>query len=185
MNPGADITGREPLRLHVGGEHVRPGWKIVNIKHVPGVDYIGSATDLSVFADGSADAVYGSHIYEHLDYSTEVLRAFREAHRVLRPGGEFMVGVPDLDMLARLFTAPELSVQDKFNVMRMIYGGQTDEWDYHKCGFNMEILAEFLAAAGFREMRRVARFGLFEDVTNMQFAGVDISLNVIAYKAPA
>ncbi len=72
-------TPREPLRLHIGGEAVKPGWKIVNIKQLPGVDFIGSATDLSAFADGTVDEVYGSHIYEHLSYSEEILKALTEA----------------------------------------------------------------------------------------------------------
>lgn len=172
----------EPLRLHIGGEAVKDGWKIVNIKPLPGVDFIGSATDLSAFADGTVDAIYGSHIYEHLDYVTEVLRAFGEAFRVLKPGGQFMVAVPDLEALARLFLEPGLEVRDKFYVMRMIYGGQTDPWDYHKVGYSAEILAQFMAAAGFEAMERVQSFGLFDDTSNLAFLNVPISLNVRAIK---
>jgi predicted SAM-dependent methyltransferase len=172
-----------PLRLHIGGEHVRPGWTIVNIDPaLPNVDVVGSATDLSAFADNSVDEVYGSHVYEHLSYSEELLRAFGEAYRVLKPGGVFKVGVPDLAVLCRLFIEPSLTRDEQLYVMRMIYGGQTDAFDYHKGGYSLELLGEFLHAAGFREIQRVRDFGLFPDTTTMAFRGVPISLNVQAVK---
>lgn len=168
----------EPFRLHIGGAHPYPGWKLLNIQPGPGVDYLGSATDLSSIPSGVVDEVYGSHIYEHLSYGTEVLPAMQEAYRVLKPGGIFKVAVPDLEMLCRLFLTDELTVEDKFKVMRMIYGGQTDPFDYHKVGYSPEILAQYMHAAGFRDMERVGSFGLFPDTSEKSFAGVSISLNV-------
>lgn len=179
------MTHPQPLRLHIGGETIKPGWKIVNIKQLPGVDYIGSATDLSAFADNSADAIYGSHIYEHLDYMTEVLKAFKEAHRVLKPGGAFLIAVPDLDVLTQLFLAPGLDTSQRFYIMRIIYGGQTDPWDYHKVGYSADILANFLAAAGFEFMERVTSFGLFNDTSETTIGNVRISLNARTYKPGA
>jgi predicted SAM-dependent methyltransferase len=173
---------REPLRLHIGGETVKQGWKIVNVKPLPGVDYIGSATDLSAFADATVDEVYGSHIYEHLTYSGELLQALREAYRVLRPGGMIRIGVPDLTVLCRLFLSPDLSTQERFWVMRLIYGGQTDDWDYHKGGYSADLLGEYLHAAGFREITHVDRFGIFEDTTTLAFRDTPISLNLQATK---
>jgi len=178
----ATTTRAEPLSLHIGGETVKDGWKIVDIKPLPGVDFIGSATDLSVFADATVDEIYGSHIYEHLSYSEEVLKAFTEAYRVLRPGGMIKLGVPDLEVLCRLFLSPELTREEKFWVSRLIYGGQTDPWDFHKGGYSGELLGEFLFATGFRDIERVNAFGLFQDTTTLAFKGVPISLNVQARK---
>ncbi|MBI1189749.1 MAG: methyltransferase domain-containing protein [Tepidisphaera sp.] len=175
----------QPLRLHIGGETIKPGWKIVNIKQLPGVDYIGSATDLSAFPANSADAIYGSHIYEHLDYMTEVLKAFKEAHRVLKPGGAFLIAVPDLEALARLFLDPALDSGQRFYVMRMIYGGQTDPWDYHKVGYSLDILANFLGSAGFEYLERVESFGLFNDTSELTIANQRLSLNVRTFKPGA
>ncbi|GJQ29826.1 MAG: generic methyltransferase [Phycisphaerae bacterium] len=172
----------EPLKLHIGGEAPKEGWKILNVQALPHVDYLGSATDLSVIPDGSCSHVYGSHIYEHLAYSGELGVALKEAYRVLRPGGVIMVAVPDLEVLCRLFLRPELDLEQRFFVMRMIYGGQTNAWDYHKVGFNAEILGAFLYDTGFVDVMRVPSFGLFEDTSNTAFEGVPISLNVQASK---
>ena len=41
------------MKLHIGGETPKPGWKILNIQPKPHVDYIGDISDLSQFSDGS------------------------------------------------------------------------------------------------------------------------------------
>lgn len=174
----------EPLRLHIGGEQVREGWKILNIQAKPGVDFVGSATDLSQFADNSVLEIYASHIYEHLGYQKELPDALQEVYRVLKPDGLFRVGVPDLEVLCKLMLNPALGTQEKFHVMRMIMGGQMDEYDFHKVGFTFEIMKEFLVAVGFKEktIRRVPSFGLFKDITDLTMRGQHISLNMIAMK---
>lgn len=170
-----------PLRLHLGGEHVKPGWTIVNAQAKPGVDVVGTVTDLSMFPDGAAAEVYASHVYEHLS-NREVGAALREARRVLAPRGVLMVAVPDLEVLTRLLTHPALPLQDRWHVQRMIYGGQIDAYDFHKTGFTFALLEAVLHEAGFEAVARVADFGLFPDTSRLEFAGVPISLNVRASK---
>ena len=48
----------------------------------------------------SVDAVYHSHVLEHIDRDA-VLPFFTEVRRVLRPGGVHRIVVPDLERLAR------------------------------------------------------------------------------------
>lgn len=55
-------------------------------------------------ADASCDAVYHSHVLEHLDRE-HVAGFLGEIRRVLRPGGMHRVVVPDLEKLARLYLA--------------------------------------------------------------------------------
>lgn len=172
----------ETLRLHIGGEHVKEGWKIVNIQAKPGVDFIGSATDLSRFANGCADEVYGSHIYEHLGYQQELPKAFSEAFRVLKPGGVFRVGVPDLAFLCWMLSSPLFNTEERFGIVRIIYGGQIDAFDFHKVGFTADILGAFMSNAGFVDMARVASFGLFPDTTDLKMFGLPLSLNMEARK---
>ncbi len=51
-------------------------------------------------SDASADAVYHSHVLEHLDRGA-VSGFLSEIHRVLRPGGVHRIVVPDLERYAR------------------------------------------------------------------------------------
>lgn len=172
----------EPLRLHIGGTAPKAGWKILNIQPGPDVDFVGSCTDLGAFADGSARKVYASHVFEHLGYQGELPQALAEVHRILEPGGRLYVSVPDLDVLCRLFVHPELEPAHRFHLMRILYGGQVDAFDFHKVGFTFEILCHFLGKAGFASATRVAGHGLFEDTSRLEVFGQPISLNVVASK---
>jgi predicted SAM-dependent methyltransferase len=169
-------------RLHIGGKGAATGWKLLNIQPGEGVDYVGDIRDLSQFADASFDAVYGSHVLEHVGYQSALGETVRSIHRILRPGGKFFVSVPDLDVLCRLFANEKLGVNDRFHVMRMMFGGQMDEHDFHYVGLNADFLAGFLQRGGFGSIYRVPEFGIFNDTSSMRFQGVPISLNMIAIK---
>ena len=169
-------------RLHIGGVEAKPGWEILNAMALPTTDHVGSAADLTCFPDECFVEVYGSHVLEHLDFKDELQSALREWFRVLAKGGRLYVGVPDLDALARLVLDPKLSLNDRFHVVKVMFGGHVDEYDYHKVGFNFEILRYFLTEAGFTGIERVHSFGLFNDTSSLTFAETPISLNVIAFK---
>lgn len=182
--PAGALAAIEPLWLHIGGEEVKAGWKILNIQAKPGVDFVGSATDLSDFADGSAERIYASHIYEHLNYGDEVTVAFAHAHRVLAPGGQLFVAVPNLEVLCQAMIHPETTTEGQFHLQRMIYGGHIDAYDYHHAGFTPGLLASYLHGVGFHHVAQVESFGLFMDTSELRVGPFPISLNVIATKAP-
>ena len=172
-------------RLHIGGKQQKEGWEILNIVPAPEVDHVGDARDLSRFPDHTFDQIYASHVLEHMDYQNDVLlNTLKEWYRVLKPGGRLYISVPDLETLARLFLDKErLDVETRYLVMRMIFGGHVDEYDYHQVGLNLDILATFLREAGFSRLTQVREFGLFEDDSQTRVEGELISLNVIVDKA--
>ena len=51
------------MKLHIGGEVRKAGWKILNISQKPGVDFIGDMSDLSMFENVSVSDVYASHVF--------------------------------------------------------------------------------------------------------------------------
>ncbi len=54
------------------------------------------------FVSNSVDAVFHSHVLEHIDRE-HVKEFLAEIHRVLRPGGIHRVCVPDLELIARRY----------------------------------------------------------------------------------
>lgn len=170
-------------KLHIGGQHTAPGWEVLDIYAREGVDHVGNANDLSRFEDGTFGEIYASHVLEHFDYKDELTATLREWHRVLRPGGTLRLSVPDLDLLAHLLLQRHaFSVEQRFELMRMIFGGHTNAHDYHLVGLNQEILTVYLQSTGFVGLQRVTRHGLFEDTSETAVAGTLISLNVVAQK---
>ena len=172
------------MKLHIGRQETHPDWKIFDIDQRPEVDYIGNASDLSQFEDESIEAIYASHILEHFYYLLHNELAFTlvEWHRVLKKGGQLMISVPDLRALCWLYSRPDIDTEIRFHIMRMIFGGQTNEYDIHKVGFDFDIMCLCLSEAGFTECERVFEFNLFKDSSVIQLFGTPISLNVIATK---
>ncbi len=175
-SPGA------PIRLHVGGQIAHPDWKILDVRPGPHVDFVGHCTDLSRFDDASVSEIYASHVIEHLRFVIELPTALREFHRVLTPGGVLRASVPDLSVLCTLFLDPELDLKQRFHVMRMMFGAQSNEADFHYVGLNEEMLRLFLEDAGFVDVVRVNGFGLFDDTSNLVYK-LPISLNMTARKS--
>ncbi|MEX1108563.1 MAG: methyltransferase domain-containing protein [Dongiaceae bacterium] len=170
----------DPVRLHIGGRQVKPGWKILDIRPGPHVDFVGRCTDLSRFADGSVASVYSAHVFEHLGFRSELPQALAEVRRVLARGGQFCISVPDLDRLCRLFIRPDLPLDLRIRVVKMIFGQQAHEFDFHKFGFSFETLTFHLAQAGFTKVTQVREFDLFEDSSRLAVEGTPISVNIIA-----
>jgi predicted SAM-dependent methyltransferase len=175
-----DETGKD--RLHIGGTVRKDGWQVLNALQGDHVDHLGDLRDLSRFGDGSFDMVYASHVFEHLGYQKDLPAALRAVARILRPGGRFFVSVPDLDTLTRLFTHPQATMELRYALMRMMFGGQVDEYDFHFVGLWDEYLARLLFESGFTNVFRVPEFSFFQDTNTLKVGGVLISLNMVAVK---
>jgi predicted SAM-dependent methyltransferase len=172
------------IRLHIGGKESHPDWKIFDALPRGETDFIGNAKDLSQFASNSISTIYTSHVLEHFHYllNNELISTLEEWHRVLEPGGELMVSVPNLQAICSLYVDPRTPASARHHLMRMIFGGQTDEYDVHKVGFDQDTLGMYLQHVGFHDLQVVSEFGLFNDCSSLLFGGVPISLNMIAKK---
>ena len=135
-------------KLHIGGRIAAAGWEIMDANPAPNVDHAGNARDLSRFGDATFEAIYASHVVEHFDYAGELQHTLAEWKRTLEPGGRVYISVPDLDVLARMILDKQrLSEEERFLVMRMMFGGHIDQYDYHVVGLNEEFLRRFLRDA--------------------------------------
>ncbi|HMH44264.1 MAG TPA: methyltransferase domain-containing protein [Pyrinomonadaceae bacterium] len=89
--------------LNLGcGSRYHSGW--INIDIVPaGPGVIAHDLRQGIpLADNSCEAVYHSHVLEHLR-RPEALQLLRECYRVLKPGGILRVAIPDLERICRIY----------------------------------------------------------------------------------
>jgi SAM-dependent methyltransferase len=131
--------------------------------------------------DQTVDAVYHSHVLEHLD--RDVADGFmREIKRVLKPGGIQRVSVPDLERYVRAYLVDleredgdhdqyvaaflEQSVRREAHgtslqsrprrlVENLILGDARKRGETHQWMYDFKNLAALLRRNGFREVRRV------------------------------
>jgi hypothetical protein len=118
--------------------------------------------------DGSCGEIRASHVLEHFSHH-EVMDILRHWVSKLAPGGLLKIAVPDMEKIARAYLEGEA-----INVQGYIYGGQVDERDFHKCGFDAEVLLEMLLDAGLERVHDWSSSG--------DCAALPISLNLAGYR---
>ncbi|MEW6600678.1 MAG: glycosyltransferase [Nitrospirota bacterium] len=143
------------LKLHLGcGEISVPGFINVDIDpKLPAVDMVDDISRLERFRENSAAVIYACHILEHFA-NDEVLPVLRRWHEVLEPGGEIRISVPDIDRIVEIYSKNNKHFLTPPNTpwIGLIYGGQTDPYDFHKTGFNFTYLKYLMEQAGFTDI---------------------------------
>ncbi len=138
------------------------GWEELRFDIDPEVtpDVVGSILDLGgSFEPQSFDAVWSSHVLEHL-YAHEVFPTLREFHRVLKADGFALIMSPDVELVAQFIVEHGIaaiayhSPAGPIRPLDMLYGHSRaiEEGQFymaHRTGFTAERLGNLLLMAGF------------------------------------
>jgi SAM-dependent methyltransferase len=162
LNAGSGFSA--PDRLHVGFD--RGHWAEVRLDVDPRTtpDLVGSISDMrDVIPDETFDAVWTSHSVEHL-YTHEVVPAFCEFRRILKPDGFVLATCPNLEPVMELVlrcgldTVAYQSPAGPIKAIDMLYGHgrsiASGQWAMaHHTGFTPDRIGEVALQAGFCEAR--------------------------------
>ena len=110
-----------------------------------------------LFKDNYADYIECLEALEHLPFR-DVERACREMYRVLKPGGELCLFVPDMDEMCKGWLenvtgteeAPKVFDHNTFfGLIQQFFGNQLHKGEFHTAGFTPTYLKGMLNAVGF------------------------------------
>jgi predicted O-linked N-acetylglucosamine transferase (SPINDLY family) len=166
--PGAPVTRKTLLHVGCGQADIRrlpayfqKRWGEIRLDIDPAAhpDILGSALDMSPVPSHSVDAVYSSHMLEHL-YAHELPIALAEMKRVLKNDGILVATVPDLQAVARMITEDRLldtayeSPAGSITPFDMIYGhrgfiSSGKLYMANRSGFTLTTLIDAHKRAGF------------------------------------
>jgi predicted SAM-dependent methyltransferase len=91
------------VRVNVGcGLNPTSGWINLDVLRCPGVMYWDCTKGLP-FNDGTVDAIYSEHFFEHIDYDSEAKQFLRECLRCLKSQGTIRIVVPDAGAYLQLY----------------------------------------------------------------------------------
>lgn len=178
-----------PYRLHLGCGPIRlDGFCNVDAMDTAAVDVIDDIRTLSRFKNGSAKEIYACHVLEHFSHD-EVPVLLKRWSAVLIPGGIIRISVPDIDRIVRIYHKNFAHFETPGNTpwIGLIYGGQVNQYDFHKTGFNACWLKVLLEKAGFEHCEEYPHFPHFVQGTQdgslaKEPFGEYLSLNMIAVK---
>lgn len=94
--------------LEIGpGEKRIPGFETLNTLLINQTDYIGQLGLKLPFKNDTFDVVYMSHVLEHVFWH-KLDETIKEISRIIKPGGQLEVWVPDGLKIAKAFVAAEI-----------------------------------------------------------------------------
>lgn len=148
------------MRLEIGsGEQPAAGYDVhVDVLPLEGIDVVCRMEQLP-FAAGSFSGVRANHVLEHQSWEL-VAQTMGEWTRVLAPGAEVDIGVPDARCRAGMWLAGEITAQE---ANYWILGGHSDReahkgvdergvprwiWNAHHTLFDPQSLRDLLEGCG-------------------------------------
>lgn len=207
-----DASGARRRVLHVGCGHKAPhrlyplfrdasAWREIRLDVDESVapDIVCSTADMrDVVSSASFDALWSSHNVEHL-YDHEVLPAFSEFRRVLKPGGFALIRCPDLGAIVEAIQSNGLdavayvSPAGPITPLDMLFGHRAsiargNSYMAHHTAFTDERLAGMLLEAGFSSVhtKRASGFDLwavaFTDDSAASDVLADLSLTGLDFR---
>jgi predicted SAM-dependent methyltransferase len=186
------FTRKSPIEgIHLGGGDNR-------IQHFINIDAnifcqcdVVSGIDPLKLRSNSVKTIYCSHIFEHISHR-RIEHVLSEWYRVLQPGGDLYISVPDIEILFQIYLEKLTHYKDgEKNTVDLaagiIYGGQTTRFDFHHYGYSYTTMQALLESVGFKNIARFDReelvFAPFDDAArSARIKTIPISLNISASK---
>lgn len=126
------------------GENQAQGYMLQDIEAHPGIELVCDIRDLGGHLEpGSVETFRASHVLEHFSRK-ELHEVLVMLYNLLQLGGTVEITVPNFRYHAQLVLQGDEEQGELY-----AFGGQLDEWDYHKVGLTPLILTKYLEKAGF------------------------------------
>ena len=101
--PDSSFAAPARTRVYLGcGARRIPGFIHVDSHAYPHVDHVCGIDRLAMFAEGSVELIYASHVLERFG-RYRIFDVVSEWYRVLRPGGVLRLAGPDFAKAARYY----------------------------------------------------------------------------------
>ena len=147
----AEDGGNGMVKIDIGSgdprtnEKQADGFLRQDIEPYEGIDLVCDIRDLDKHVEaGSCEHLRASHVLEHFG-TKEVDEVIAMIYKLLCKGGIFEIYVPNFKWHSKLVMEGEHE-----KAVYYCFGGQLDDWDYHKTGFTTYILEKKLTEAGFK-----------------------------------
>lgn len=173
----AKNSKKQNRKLEIGTDprNLIDDFETLSIHEFVNIDYVLDISKGMPFQNNSFDIIYASHVLEHIPWykSEDVLK---EIHRILKPGGQLEIWVPDGLKIAKALIAFEENQSDHSKLdgyyecvknkdprlwaSLRIYAhgdgtGNLDNPNWHHALFTPSLLINLFESAGFKDVCRM------------------------------
>lgn len=148
------------LVLCAGTRHTK-GYMHHDVIAFSGIDFVCELKDIGLHvANGTCERIEFTHALEHFP-TKEIVGILIMVRKLLKSGGELYLEVPNFEWHAKIL----LNEGREKDAVYYAFGGQENEWDFHKTGFTQNILRENLEEAGFGNIKVINDSSLIATAT--------------------
>jgi predicted SAM-dependent methyltransferase len=139
-----------PRRLNLGcGFDRRQGYLNVDLQPWHEPDLVADVSDLHFLPAGYYEEIVAQDVLEHLP-RTSTCKVLVHWNRLLAPGGDLRLRVPNVVAILERFAAPEnQSAAAHEDLIQLLFGTQAYTGDFHFTSFTEVLLRHYLQATGF------------------------------------
>lgn len=113
-----------------------------------GIDFVCDLKDIwKRIANNTCERIEFTHALEHFP-TKEIVPILKVIHGLMKEGAELYIEVPNFEWHAKIL----LEEGRDRDAVYYAFGGQENEYDFHKTAFTVKILEEDLTAAGFKNI---------------------------------
>lgn len=182
------IIKKQYKGLHVGsGSNLIKGFCNMDCNLLSACDIIADIEKLK-FYNNSIEVFYSSHVFEHVVRSKSKA-TLKEWYRVLKPNGKLYICVPDIETLIKIYLNNICKYDTKDGrysadlACGIIFGGQSNKFDFHHYGYSFVTLKKLLEDIGFKNIKRFSHSNLsFHNIIDAGNSAVindiPVSLNI-------
>ena len=155
------LAEKKDLCIELGAGDVKGQGEWLTVDITQNADICWDLRNGIPFPDATVAKIYSSHFFEHLTFK-EAQILLKECRRVLRPGGEFLICVPDARWYIEAYLAPAALGDDSVLSYPPAYN-KTSRIDFvnyiayldgeHKYMFDKENVLSILNLSGFKGSR--------------------------------
>jgi len=145
------------IEFGCGEKPTKKEFKTCDIRDVPGVDYVCPAWEIEKFVQpNTVDEIFSRHMFEHLTFiqGEKVLEAWLN---ILKPGGIMEMRLPNMTFHINQWNTRSNMEHAKAGFWGWQREGETEVWDVHKSGYDIQMLKELLIAKGYTNIRSLKK----------------------------
>jgi len=176
------------MKLHFGCSKLFPGplkgWENLDIAPTMKEIKKWDVTKGLPYSDNSIDAIYSCHTFEHFT-KTEAQFVISECFRVLQPGGQIKIVVPDIDDIVEIYYNFEklgnmFKIGRKFNTREEYIIFSLTQNGQHKYMYSERSLRKLLFDAGIKEIAKeennaTSHYSVFKEIADFPVISLGMS----------